>query len=363
MRVLWVYDQLSTHTQRLATQLVERHDIDLEIMCCPGEKRPDVPSSVPVTPLVCRNKVDFEARKLIRRKIQSGNYDVAHAYTSRNQANLIGACRGLRPMPRLVGYRGTINRLQLLDPANWITFWHPRVSRVICVCHATQKAMIESGLPESKLSVVWEGCDPEGLLPSAATSSRASFDIPDDAFVVGVVANMRAVKGIHLLLEAALKLTDLKNIYFLLIGEVRDPRIAVLAADPRIADRVRLTGPLPEAGRCAGLFDVLAAPSIMEGLSMSIMEAMARQVCPVVSHVGGNIELVRDQVDGLVVPVGDSSALARAIRRLHDEPVLRKQLAASAHQRSLHQFSIAAWATRLAGVYRDVAATAAARAA
>ncbi len=363
MRVLWVYDCLSIHLQRLATQLARRPDIELEIMCRFGETRPDVPSSVPMTRLTCKRKLDFEARKLIRRKIQSGNFDVVHGYTSRNFANVIGACRGLNPMPKIIGYRGTIDRLNLLDPANWITFWHPRASHATCVCHAAREALIESGVPASKLSVVWEGCDPEGLLPAAAACSRARFDIPDDAFVVGVVANMRPVKRIDLVLRAALELADLRDIYWLLIGDVRDPRVAPLAADPRIADRVRLTGPLPEAGRYTGLFDVLASPSDLEGLSMSIMEAMAKTVCPVVSNVGGNIELIRDQVDGLVVPAGDSSALAGAIRRLRDEPDLRKQLAASAHQRGLSQFSIAAWATRLAGAYRDVAAKAVARAA
>lgn len=256
-----------------------------------------------------------------------------------------------------------MNRLRLLDPANWVTFWRPRLSHVTCVCHAAQKALLKSGLPASKLSVVWEGCDSESLLPVAETSSRASFDIPEDAFVVGVVANMRAGKRIDLLLEAAPELANLRHIYWLLIGEPRDPSIEVLAADPRIADHVRLTGPLPDGGRLVGLFDVLASPSMVEGLSMSIMEAMAKQVCTVVSDVGGNIELIRDQVDGLVVPVGDSSALARAIRRLLDEPLLRRELAASAHLRSLSLFSIAGRTTRLAGVYRGLATETGARAA
>lgn len=97
MRVLWVYDYLSIHAQRLATQLAERHGIELEIMCRFSDTRPDVPSSVPA--LVCKSKFDFEARKLIRSKIQSGNFDVVHTNTSHNLSNLLGACRGLRPTP------------------------------------------------------------------------------------------------------------------------------------------------------------------------------------------------------------------------------------------------------------------------
>ena len=190
MRVLWIYDSLSVQLQRLANRLAERSDISLEIMCRFGEARPDVASSVPMTPLVCRSKFDPEARQQIRQKLQSADFDVVHAYTSRNLANLIGAGRGLRRLPKIVGYRGTINRLRVLDPANWITFWHPRLTHTTCVCQAVREALLKSGLPPSRLSVVWEGCDAEGLPPLAA-GSRDEFSIPEDAMVVGSVANMR----------------------------------------------------------------------------------------------------------------------------------------------------------------------------
>ncbi len=362
MRVLWVYDGLSAHHVKLANCLARRSDMSLEVICRWQGQPPLDRSLIPLTNLTCRSKVDFAARKTIHTRLQTGRFDVVSTYTSRCLANVLGACRGVRNPPRIIGYRGTTNRLHTLDPANWITFWHPRLSKIVCVCHATNAALQQSGLLGSKMTTVWEGCclDKNQALPHSA---RAEFDIPVDAFVVGLVANMRPVKGVDLLLQAAMQLADLSNVYWLLIGEVRDPRIHELARDPRISNRVRLPGPRSHGGQYASLFDVYASPSRMEGMPMSIMEAMTHAACPVTTDVGGCTELVRDQQDGLVVPPEDPTAIAKAIRFLHDSPQRRLALAESAQHRATTVFSVEAWAERLHAVYTDACGVQIARAA
>lgn len=357
MRVLWVFDHLSAQIRDVANLLADRHDVSLEVMCRWDDEPPLDSSRIPLTHLHCRHKLDFNARKRIRSQIQCGGYDIVHAYTSKNLANAIGACRKLQEVPNIVGYRGTVNRLHLLDPANWMTFWHPSVTKIICVSHATKRALHASGIPQSKLVPVWEGCDPARRC-TQRRSTRSEFGIPEDAFVVGLVANMRPVKGIDLLLRAALRLEPLRDIYWLLIGEVSDPRIEALARDPRIADRVRLTGPRPGGGHLSGLFDVYASPSRMEGFGMSVVEAMALRVCPLVSNVGGLPELVEHEVNGLVVPNEDVETIANSIHRLHDNVALRQQLAEAAYERATTDFSIGAWAGRLTQAYTDICADA-----
>jgi glycosyltransferase involved in cell wall biosynthesis len=353
LRILWVFPPLSPQLQRVAEKLARHPDISLEVMS-PIELPAPLSQLVSHTPLTCRHKLDLGAQQRIRGKLRDTRFDIVHAYTSRNLANVIGACRGVQPPPEIVGYRGSINRLRVLDPANWMTFWHPRVAKIICVCQATERALIESRISDTKVETVWEGCEANSLLPES-DCNRAQFGIPEDAFVVGTVANMRPVKGVDLLLRAAQQLADKRDIYWLLIGDVLDSRIAQLAADTRIADRVILAGPRQQGGRFVGLFDVYAAPSRMEGLSMSIMEAMTKQACCVVSDVGGNVELIRHEREGLVVPTEDSAELARALLRLHDEPSLRKRLAANAYRRVTTEFTISAWTQRLVGLYRNVA--------
>ena len=356
MRVLWVYESMNVQLQALALSVARQSDIDLEIMTRHVDRLPPELSHIPVTRIECRNKVDFRARREIRHCVKKGQYDVVHAYTSRNFANLLAACRGLRPLPKLIGYRGVIDRLHVLDPANWITHWHSRASAVTCVCHATKRAMQASGIPAAKLATVWEGCLPE-TLQTPPRSTLREFGIPTDAFVIGTVANIRPVKGVDLMLRAAAELATRRDIYWLVIGDKRDPLVTKLAADRRISNCVKLPGARKHGGKYSGLFDIYVAPSRKEGLSMGIMEAMAQSVCPVVTDVGGNCELIRNNIDGIVIPPEDHQALCRAVDELIDDPSKRTRLAQSAHERLLHEFSINAWADRLCEVYRRFATT------
>lgn len=346
MRVMWVCDYVAVTLQEVAKRVADSREVELSLV-----SNTDLPG-ISVATLQCKSKVDLSARRRIREQLRRVRPDVVFAYTSRNLANTIAACRGSGTTPHLLGYRGTINRLHTLDPANWITFWHPRVDGIICVCEATQRALHESGVPRSRLRTIWEGCDAT-LLPVLDRQALTEFDIPADAFVVGTVANMRPVKGVDLLLQAAQQLND-RDIYWLLIGDVRDPRIHDLARSPELRERVRLPGPRSGGGAYTRLFDIYVAPSRMEGLSMGIMEAMAQAACPVVTNVGGSAELIRSEVDGIVVPPENVAELASAIRRLHDDRDLRQRLANSAQQRSATEFSIQSWTDRHLKLYREI---------
>ena len=353
MRVLWVYEHVQPQLRQVAYNLADRADVDLEVMCPWTETPPLDPKIIPLARVSHRHKLDFAARRTIRKKLRSSSFDIAHAYSSRDLANLLGARHGVRALPKLIGYRGTTTQLQRLDPAHWITFRHPSLDKIVCVCHAANRALQRSGISADKLLTVWEGCDAD-VLQTPPRQVLSEFDIPEDAFVVGTVANMRPVKGVDLLLRAAVELADLDDVYWLLVGDIRDPQIPRLAADPRIAPRVRLIGAQPNGGKFAGLLDVYVAPSRSEGLSMGIMEAMVQGVCPVVTNVGGSPELVRDEVDGLVVPPEKPSAIAQAIRQLYTNRPRKQELAESAYQRARDEFSIARWTDRLVDTYRQI---------
>ncbi len=352
MRVLWVFDALSPQLLAVAGEVDRQPDIDLRIMTC--NPLPIELSHLAAPTVTCRTKVDFSARRQIREYLKQNHCDIAHAYTSRNMANLAGACWGWRDRPKLIGYRGTIDRLSRFDPANWITFWHPRFDRINCVCQATHSALAASGVPEKKLETVWEGCNPK-LLIVRPRDVLTEFGIPADAFVIGTVANARPVKGIDLMMRAAIELSGKLDVYWLVVGAIVDPMVAELAQDPRIAARVKLIGTQGSGGGFCGLLDIYVAPSRKEGLSMGIMEAMSQGSCPIVTNVGGNPELVRHQLDGLVIPPEDPQALSQAISELWHDNEKRARYAASAKHRAAEVFSIEAWGSRLCDVYRRLA--------
>jgi glycosyltransferase involved in cell wall biosynthesis len=92
--------------------------------------------------------------------------------------------------------------------------------------------------------------------------------------------------------------------------------------------------------------DLVAAPSVptrdgrREGIPVALMEAMASGVPVVASRLSGIPELVDDERTGLLVPPGDAAALARAIGRLHADPVLRQRLAAAGRARVVEAFDL-----------------------
>ena len=98
--------------------------------------------------------------------------------------------------------------------------------------------------------------------------------------------------------------------------------------------------------------DVLVLPSGYEGMSHTLLEACAAHLVPVVSSIGGNRELIEDDVHGLLIPYGDVMALARALSRLRDDDALRRRLASAARRRATDypfQATVDAYAALLEG--------------
>jgi glycosyltransferase involved in cell wall biosynthesis len=193
-----------------------------------------------------------------------------------------------------------------------------------------------------------------GAYPRPGRAALRSWNIPEDAFVVGTVATIRPVKGIDILLRAAISCADMKDVYLVIIGPVRDRRVLRLSNDARIRDRVRLLGYREDAQALISGADVFVMPSRSEALSRALLEALFLRVCPVVSDAGGMKEAVRNGIDGLVVPREDVVALANAIRQLHDDRQLVQTFAESAHVRARDHFSAAKMAERMLKLYHRV---------
>ena len=101
--------------------------------------------------------------------------------------------------------------------------------------------------------------------------------------------------------------------------------------------------------------DVFALTSVSEAASLTLIEAMACARPSVVTDVGGNPELIRDGVEGLLVPRGDDAACAKALIRLLDDPVLAATMGRSARLRAEERFSLANTVEKYHALYRRLA--------
>jgi len=263
-----------------------------------------------------RSKVDPFAIAGLRKTIRDFAPDVIHAFMPRGLAIAVLATSVLRQRPPLVSFRGIIRVPSRWDPSNHITYFSPRVAMHACESNAVRDGLIRGGVAATQCETVYN-CVRAESLPRLGRAALAPFGVPSNAFVVGTVAAVRPVKGIDILVRAAIECADLPELFILVMGPVRDTSVVKLADDPRIRGRVHFSGTVPGAAAFMDGFDLFAMPSRQEGLCRALLEAMSQRVCPVVSDAGGMKELVRHGVEGVVFPTEDHPALARVLRQLH----------------------------------------------
>jgi glycosyltransferase involved in cell wall biosynthesis len=193
---------------------------------------------------------------------------------------------------------------------------------VVAVSERLRTYMIrEIGVRPSRAHTIPNGVDTAVFAPSAPRAPlRASLRIPDDALVLGSVGRLEPVKGYVRLVEVYARLRTMgipRPLVLVLFGEGSD-REAIEREAERLGvrDGIRMPGWTERAAEAHRLFDVFAMTSHSEGMSVSLMEAMACGVCPVVTDVGSNAEVVGDRLRSHVVAGNDIDAFASVVADL-----------------------------------------------
>jgi glycosyltransferase involved in cell wall biosynthesis len=158
---------------------------------------------------------------------------------------------------------------------------------------------------------------------------RRRVGIPEDRPVVGIVARLDPVKNHMLLLDAFARVHSERPDLFLLIvgdGPLR-PAVERSARERGLQDSILVTGVVNDPAPYYHEMDVFVLPSAIEGLSMSILEALAAGVPIVATAVGGTPDLLAGGKYGRLVPPSDAGALAREVGLLLNDAQLRSHLA------------------------------------
>lgn len=285
-----------------------------------------------------RKKFQWSAIRRIRHALRAGEYDAAYMFNNKAITNGLFAAIGL-PV-KMVSYRGQTGNIYRHDPTSYLTHLHPRLNGIICVANAVRDDLRERVFcPQENVVTVYKGHDLNWY--QDAPADLAQFGIPNDAFVVGCVANDRPRKGLPVLLEATRELPADSNIHVLLVGGGMDaPHIAQLIAHSPMKDRIHVAGFRKDAPALIAACDVSVLPSLKrEGLPKTVIEAMAYGVAPIVSDTGGSAELVADGESGMVVQPGDAEGIAAAIHRLWQDPQACKAMGSRARERIAAQFN------------------------
>lgn len=306
----------------------------------------------PMTHLKLKARIDPGAVRVIRGYLKAGGYEIVHAFNGRALSNTMLASAGMRI--RRIGYCGTMGHLRRWDPSAYLAILNPGVDRIVCLSLAVQDYLRSCGLPQERLVQIYKGHDP-AWFTAAPRSSLAQFDVPDNALVIGCTANTRPIKGVPVLVEAIRCLAPGLPVHLLLVGQNKDQELQALLGNRGVRDRVHLTGFRMDAPELMGACDCFVMPTLKnEGLSKAVMEAMCMGVPPIVSAVGGMVELVENGVTGQIVPPGDPQALADAIARYAADPLLRRSHGKNSRDRIISRFSFPEMVDKTIALYQSL---------
>jgi glycosyltransferase involved in cell wall biosynthesis len=353
MRVLIVADTTDRSESFLFHALVEA-GIELGVICNPGAS---VMASLKAEGILCepcllKGRMDIKAIGRIRQRVRSEQPDIIHTFTSRALSNTLLAVRGMTV--GVVAYRGALGHMRRWDPASWLTYFNPRVDRIVCVCRAVRDHLMSLGIPEAKLRTIYKGHD-LSWYESKRPATLADVGIPEESFTVGFLGTVRRAKGADVLVRAAHRLPASLNVHILMVGAIREPAILESIEDDRVRDRIHCTGFREDGAFLMGACDAFAMPSTpSEGLSRALLEAMAQGVPPIVSDAGGLPEVVVDGEHGLIVPQKDPAGLADAIRALADDRSRCVLLGQQARERVDRDFNVRDTVAQTLGLYREL---------
>jgi glycosyltransferase involved in cell wall biosynthesis len=228
----------------------------------------------------------------------------------------------------------------LLPPWKRTVYWQQRVAarsvhRYVAVARAVADQLIGSfHVPSDRVEVIHNGIPVERF---AGTTDRPRDD-GDRRPTVLTVARLDAQKGLGFLLEAIASIPDAR----LLLAGDGEERAALHERAVRlgVSERIAFLGHRTDVPELLARCDLLVLPSLYEGFPLVVLEAMAAGRPVVATAVGGTPEAVVDGVTGHLVPPGDVTALANAIRSVLSDPVRREAMGSAGRERVTRLFSV-----------------------
>jgi glycosyltransferase involved in cell wall biosynthesis len=299
--------------------------------------------------------------------LRTQNIQIAHSYNFYANMFAIPAARMARVPVVLASIR---DRGVYLTPnqkmaQKWVC---QLADRILVNAESIREWLVEQGYQDSRISVIKNGVDMSrytGLGNSAYI--RRELGIPDSSPIVVMIARLNPQKGVDEFIRAAslLRLSH-PDVRFLIVGAKLQFQEGVfshdreylqelnqLAADLGVAESVIFAGHRTDTPEILAQAAISVLPSHSEGLSNTLLESMAAGIPTVATNVGGNPELVKDQVNGILIPVKSPEHLAQAMRVILDDSQLAQRFGRQARIMANENFSLEKMTADTQALYHD----------
>jgi sugar transferase (PEP-CTERM/EpsH1 system associated) len=232
----------------------------------------------------------------------------------------------------------------------------PLVSRFVTVSQDLNRWLVdEVRVPARKVRTIYNGVDTKRFAPADREAARRALGIPLEAGVVGTVGRLDPVKDQAGLIRAVAGIQGPRPAVLVIVGDgpLRNA-LDTLRHEVGLGDRLKLLGERQDIPQVLQALDCFALPSVGEGISNAILEAMATGLPVVATRVGGNVELVRDGETGRLVEVGQPEALGRVLATYLGDAALARRHGAAARARAERDFGLARMLDGYGDLYRSL---------
>ena len=308
------------------------------------------PSKIIELPM--RNALNLRTAMRLSRFVRDNGIEIVHAHVARDYP--LAALVTGRSKARLVLTRHV---LFSMNPIHKLTL--RRTARVIAVSQAVADALREQRIFDAvRIVVVYDGIDVDRF-----AKGRESVRQDSGKLRVGTIGHLAPIKGFDDFIRAAAVVSrERDDADFVILGEDKSEHgenrraLEALIDDLKLNQRVKLTGWVEDIASILPTFDLFVSSARAEPFGLSIVEAMAAGVPVIATASEGAIEIIEPNQTGLLVPIGDIEAMAKAITFLLNDVSERKRLSQNAADAARQRFSLEEMVTKTEMVYAEVIA-------
>lgn len=279
---------------------------------------------------------DLKAIKEVRALIKKYNPDIVYAHSSKAGAITRVADIGLKnhciynPHGWAFNMRCSAKKKAMYTAIEKIAA--PFCDKIICISDAEKQSALDKKIcKEDKLQVIFNGMDIEAYENEVhGAVKRKDLNIPEDAFVVGMVGRISPQKAPDVFVKMAKHVKDeVPNAHFIIVGNGnQEDEIRKYAEDNDFSNSLHITGWVDNPMSYVELFDVACLLSRWEGFGLALPEYMMAGKPIVASRVDAIPNIIRNGENGLLVEVDDDIGTSKAVLRILREDGLRKKIVA-----------------------------------
>ncbi|MFH1857998.1 MAG: glycosyltransferase [Candidatus Omnitrophota bacterium] len=296
---------------------------------------------IPVIPLHKKGKWDFSMIPKLMRLIKAHRVQVVHTH-------LWGGSVWGRIAARLAGVRVIVATEHSYSGKPALYYWIERIlalwtDRIVVVSEKVKEFYTKTlRIRPDKLSLIYNGVDPAAFRAERQNGFRKELGVEPEASLVGIVGRLVPVKAHEVLFDAVTRLKESHpTLQVAVIGDgERRAELEAWCRSRSLEKRIRFLGLRKDVARLLPDLDLLVLSSDREGLSMTVLEAMAAALPVVATGVGGTPELVLEGETGFLVPPRDPIQLADRIDRLLRDKALSRRMGEAGRKRVQENFSL-----------------------